>query len=290
MKNAFQILAIFFLITSCSSKEQKLIPVKNGDVNIAYHISGKGDTAIVFVHGWSINKEYWLEEEPTLAKRFTVVALDLAGHGQSGHNRTQWTIENYAKDVIAVIHQLSLKKVIVVGHSMAGEICLLVATALPDKVIGLIGIDNLKGFVQRYTPKEEVQSKEFLQELRTNYDSLSAVFVRQGLFPQNNPDTVSMNRVIRDARHMDPDISVGSLESLMYASLQDSALIGQLNFPVHLIACDPAPDDSALRAICKSGYSVRMIHGTGHYPMIEKPVEFTHLLEATIDDIAKRKN
>jgi pimeloyl-ACP methyl ester carboxylesterase len=289
MTKAIQGFIIFFLIVSCSSKDQKNMLVTNGDVIIAYHLSGKGDTTVVLVHGWCINKEYWQKEEPTLAKRFTVVALDLGGHGLSGHNRKQWTIENYAQDVLSVINQLNLKKVILVGHSMAGEICLQVAETAPDKVIGLIGIDNLKDFAQRYTPQEEAQSKEFLKELKTNYDSLSAVFVRLGLFPQNNPDTISMNRVIWDVRHEDPAISVQSLESLMHASLQDSALVGRLTFPLHLIACDPPPNDSALKSICKSGYFVRMIHGTGHYPMIEKPVEFTKLLEETIDDISKGK-
>ena len=49
--------AFFLFILSCTSpSEKKSIEIKNGDVSIAYTLSGNGDTAIVLVHGWCINK------------------------------------------------------------------------------------------------------------------------------------------------------------------------------------------------------------------------------------------
>ncbi len=282
-------ICLALLISGCGELESNKIAVANGPVSIAYEMAGTGDTAIILVHGWSINKSYWKDQITPLSKRFKVIAMDLGGHGQSGHNRKDWTIENYSADLIALINQLNLRKVILVGHSMSGEICLATALAEPEGVIGLIGIDNFKGFVQRYTPEEEAQSKEFLQALGLHYDSLVRVFVRSGLFPPDSKDTVSINRVIHDATNEDSKISLASLESLMKFSLQDSAMLGKLRYPLHLIACDPPPNDSALKAICKSGYEVRMIHGTGHYPMIEKPAEFSRILEETIDDISKGK-
>jgi pimeloyl-ACP methyl ester carboxylesterase len=65
-----------------------------------------------------------------LSSEYTVVALDLGGHGQSGHNRENWTIEDFAKDVRAVIDGLHLNNVILVGHSMGGEIILQTALHL----------------------------------------------------------------------------------------------------------------------------------------------------------------
>src|SRR6478735_8001040 len=63
MKTSFAIIIALF-ITSCSSPEQKKensspVAIKNGDVEIAYTKAGDGDTTILFVHGWSINKSFW---------------------------------------------------------------------------------------------------------------------------------------------------------------------------------------------------------------------------------------
>jgi pimeloyl-ACP methyl ester carboxylesterase len=285
------VLLLFISISffACRQRELKKIPIHNGPVSIAYDLEGKGDTAIILVHGWSINKGYWEKQLPALAKRFTVIAPDLAGHGQSGHNRDQWTIENYAADISAIIDQLDLDKVILVGHSMGGEISLITALQNPGKVIGLIGIDNFKGFVQRYTPEQQSESKKFLDQLRLHFDSLTGIFVREGLFPPGSQDSISIQRVLRDARNENPEISVATLGSLIQVSLEDSARISHLKFPLHLIASDPPPDMDQLKKICKAGFSVRMIHGTGHYPMIEKPEEFNELLLMTLNDIAKGK-
>src|SRR5689334_5305170 len=57
-------------------------------VHIEYRIYGKGEPAVVLVHGWSCNENYWNEQVNPLKTRYTVVLIDLAGHGASGKNRT----------------------------------------------------------------------------------------------------------------------------------------------------------------------------------------------------------
>lgn len=44
---------------ACRPGEAEKPEIKHGDVSIAYDIAGNSDTAIVFVHGWCINKTYW---------------------------------------------------------------------------------------------------------------------------------------------------------------------------------------------------------------------------------------
>src|SRR5678810_35702 len=87
---------------ACTSNEKKIaehVPVKSGDVAIAYNLKGSGDTMIVFVHGWAISKEYWQSQQELFSKRYATVALDLGGHGQSGRNRDSWTVYDYANAV-----------------------------------------------------------------------------------------------------------------------------------------------------------------------------------------------
>ena len=89
---------------------------------LAYEIHGSGVPAIVLVHGWSCDRSYWDGQVAPLSAKFQVVAVDLAGHGESGSGRAAWTIEAFGADVADVVDELALESVILVGHSMAGDV------------------------------------------------------------------------------------------------------------------------------------------------------------------------
>ena len=76
----------------------------------------------------------------------------------------------------------------------------------------------------------------------------------------------------------------------MYFALKDSEMISQLPIPAHLIVSDyTATNEESFRKATKAGSSIRVIKGTGHYPMIEKPELFTGLLQETIHEIGKKQ-
>ncbi len=70
---------------------------------ISYSVYGKGDTALLFVHGWSCDSRYWREQVPHFAKEYCVITMDLAGHGKSGQHRRVYSLDGFAQDVKAVI-------------------------------------------------------------------------------------------------------------------------------------------------------------------------------------------
>jgi len=290
MNKIFCILCLVYMLSCASPSEKEAVAIKNGEVSLSYTMAGNGDTSIVFVHGWGISKEYWKEQIEELSSDYTVVSLDLGGHGQSGHNRENWTIEEFAKDVRAVIDGLHLNNVILVGHSMGGEIILQTALSFPAKVIGFIGIDNFKQFVTSFTPQEEKQVSDFMQSLKSNFDTTATMYTRLALFPRGYSDTNSVNRVIRSIRQTDSAVAIKALESLMYFALKDSEMISRLPIPAHLIVSDyTATNEESFRRAAKAGSSIRVIKGTGHYPMIEQPHQFTELLKETIHEIGKRQ-
>jgi len=267
-------------------RDNNMPPVKNGNVTISYLSAGNGDTAVVLVHGWCINKEYWKTQQDLLSNRYRVVALDLGGHGHSGNNRSDWSVEEYARDVIALIDTLQLKKVILVGHSMGGDIVLQVTHEIPEKIIGLIGIDNFKDIALSYTAEDEKSIDEFSRSLKANYRTAAAAFTRKFLFPPNYADTASVNRVVRDVQNMDSVVSIQTMDSLPKFGLKEASLLSQLKIPLRLIVSDYTPmNEAAVKKYCPRGLFVRTIHGTGHYPMIEKPGQFNQLLEETIQGI-----
>jgi len=280
---------IWLLIAACTTATEKQVSiVKNGNVNIAYTKKGNGDTALVFVHGWCINKEYWQKQIDYFSKRYTVVALDIGGHGKSGRKRNSWMIDDFAGDVITVIDSLHLNKVILVGHSMGGDIVLDAAGKIPGKIIALIGVDNFKNVSSSFTPEQMQQINSFMEAIRKNYKQIAVAYSKAALFPPDYADTVSVNRVLNDIKNMDSVVSIKSIEADIDFAPKEPEQLSQLQLPLHLIISDYKPvQKDSLNKYCKAGYFIKTIHGTGHYPMIEKPDEFNRLLDETIMDIGK---
>src|SRR6516162_3948963 len=135
-------------------------------LNIVCEVRGKGDTALVFLHGWCGDREYWKHQVEPFMADYRVVTLDQAGHGESGKDRKLWTVSSLAGDVEAVVKALALKRVILVGHSMGGPVALMAAKRMPGTVIAVIGVDTLQN--AEFKMPEEV-TKKFLQDFETDF-------------------------------------------------------------------------------------------------------------------------
>ncbi len=89
-----------------SMLSNNMLSMSHDEVPIHYDVQGNGSTALVFVHGWCCNRGYWERQVRRFASQYMVATVDLAGHGESGPNRTTWAVSDFGKDVIAVIEQL----------------------------------------------------------------------------------------------------------------------------------------------------------------------------------------
>src|SRR2546423_6808292 len=110
---------------------QHFMTIQRNNLAIDYIMEGKGEITLLFVHGSFINKEYWKDQIINFSKKYLVVAPDLAGHGKSGRSRSNWTIEEFGRDIVELIRQLKLSNIILIGHSLGGDIILETAVAYP---------------------------------------------------------------------------------------------------------------------------------------------------------------
>ena len=290
MKKLLAGLLIAFTLLSCNDAvdRKENVTAKVNNTNIAYNQYGDGDTTLLFVHGWCINKEYWNDQVEYFSDKYKVVALDLPGFGQSGKNRSEWTFEQYAEDVNEFINQQQLKNVILVGHSMSGDILLLMDTKYPKSIIGIVGIDNLHKPGVKYTEQEVQGINSYFNQFDSNFSEEVEFFAKENLFT-SSPDTVVRNRVIRDFKMNDSVIAVKVLRSLVDVSQTETNMMQQLTHKLYLINVDVNPTQiDSLRKVCKASAEVVTIKGTSHYPMIEKPGEFNVALEKVIGMIGKK--
>ena len=125
-------------------------------VVVRFDVAGQGAPTIVLVHGWALDRHVWDGQAPSLAERHRVVALDLAGHGESGGSRAAWTMAAFGEDVKAVVEAVDAGEIVLVGHSMGGPVVLEAARRMPERVKGIVLVDTLLDVEER-TPAQEIE-------------------------------------------------------------------------------------------------------------------------------------
>ncbi|HTJ52827.1 MAG TPA: alpha/beta hydrolase [Cyclobacteriaceae bacterium] len=252
-------------------------------VQIDYHIYGENDTTLLFIHGWNLNQTYWANQVTSLSKRFTVVTLDLAGHGNSGRDRKNWTVEAFAKDILSIIEKESLNQIILVGHSIGGEIALDVCRRAPEKIVGFIGIDNFKDIDFDITPEFKKGFERYLGEFEVDYNGKVEELAARNCKVE---DAEIVTRIEEDYKSADPNIAVQILKNMVPYYDTERKRLRKIKVPLHIIASDLSPYNLvALDRYAKAGYSIEWIRGSGHFPMIEKPKPFQRAFEKTLTKI-----
>jgi len=114
--------------------------VRNGDVNIYYEVEDSGEPALVFVHGWTANMNFWKEQRKYFSGRYRMVFVDNRGHGKSDKPREyrNYRFDNFISDLNSVVEDGGLDKFILVGHSFGTMISMQYCVDFPDKVLALI--------------------------------------------------------------------------------------------------------------------------------------------------------
>jgi len=290
MKARIPILLFVIILVSCNSAvdRKENVTAKVNNTTIAYNQYGNGDTTLLFVHGWCINKEYWNDQSKYFSDKYKVVTLDLPGFGRSGKNRSEWTFENYTDDINEFITAEKLKNVILIGHSMSGDILLMMDTKYPESVIGIVGVDNLKKPGVKLSEEESKQVEGFFAMLDSNFSGTVETYTKQNLFPPS-ADTSIVNRVVNDFKMNDPVIAAKVLRSLLDVSQKERDMMQLLKHTLYLVNSDgDTTHIDSLKKYCKASAEVVYVHGTGHYPMIEKPAEFNAALEKVFAMIGKK--
>lgn len=254
-------------------------------VRIVYEAGGLAAadaTTLVLVHGWSCDRSYWSGQMAPLAERYRVVAIDLAGHGESGTGRTDYTMASFGGDVAAVVEKLALRHVVLVGHSMGGDVIAEAAKRLPGRVQGLVWADT-------YRRLGAGRSAEFVQgftaRLSANFKDSTRAFVRS-MF-RAGADQALVERVAEDMSSAPPAVALSALRHAFDYSREMPRALAALELPVVAINPDDSPTDTA--SMQRHGVQVLILPGTSHFLMQEDPAGFNRLLGQAVEALRRTR-
>jgi pimeloyl-ACP methyl ester carboxylesterase len=250
---------------------------------IHYEVVGENEPALVFVHGWSCDRSYWREQVEEFAETYQVALIDMGGHGGSGLDRENWTIESFGSDVAAVVSKLNPDRAVLIGHSMGGEVNLEAARQLPDRIIGLIGVDTYHTFEMVYTQEQvEEWTTPFKDDFGTGMDGLV-----RGFFPEN-ADSALVNWVVADMSSAPPEVAISALEN--YVDVYPADMLKEIRLPIRSINSDLWPTDLESNRKHAASFELKLMPGIGHFVQLEDPTTFNRLLHETLDEMTGKSS
>src|SRR5580765_6306874 len=107
----------------------------------AFVKTGSGP-ALLLLHGLGCDHTTWLPVLDSLSRRYTVIAPDLLGHGQSDKPRADYSVGGYANGMRDLLTVLGIDKVTVIGHSFGGGVAMQFAYQFPERTERLMLVSS----------------------------------------------------------------------------------------------------------------------------------------------------
>lgn len=264
---------------------------------VNFNIAGHGP-AVVLVHGVAGRATQWDPVMRLLAERYTVVAPDLLGHGDSAKPRGDYSLGAHASGIRDLLIGLDIERATMVGHSLGGGIAMQFSYQFPENCerLVLVSSGGLGGDVHPLLRAATLPGAEFVLPLVAHPKVLEAASLlpralgRLGL--HTRPDFVEMARGYQslanpDARSafihtlrsvIDPTGQrINASDRLYLASKMPTMIIwGCRDRIIPVEHAEPAH-----RAM--PGSRLELFAAAGHFPHLDDPHAFAETLEEFLD-------
>ncbi|MCX6271008.1 MAG: alpha/beta fold hydrolase [Bacteroidetes bacterium] len=176
--------------------------------NLHYKDDGKGQV-LVLLHGFIENLDIWDDFTTELRESFRLIRMDLPGHGTSDNLGAVHTMESIAEAVHSLLHQLKIKKCVMIGHSMGGYVTLSFAAKYSSMLQGF-GLFHSQAMED--TPVARENRDRTISIIRENRYNFLHHFIPE-LFASHNRKKFS-----KEIKQMQSEAEKLSPESLIAAS------------------------------------------------------------------------
>jgi pimeloyl-ACP methyl ester carboxylesterase len=277
------IFSLVVIIYGCTNEPDNFAISSDGS-KISFDIQGESKPALVFVHGWGNNRSIWDAQVSHFSEKYKVIAVDLAGFGKSDNNRNTWTMASFGEDVAAVINQLKLNQVVLVGFSMGGPVIIETAKKAPEHIVGLVLVDILHNIEMKYS----VETISYMEGVYMDFVTSPTPEKLEGVFYKRNPDA-SFERILsmlKDAPR------IGWRESLndvfRWGNEDCIESLKKTQAPIISINSDQTPTNVEAFMKYVPSFKAKIIPDVGHVVMWDAPEEFNRLLDESIQEFINK--
>ncbi|HYP25212.1 MAG TPA: alpha/beta hydrolase [Blastocatellia bacterium] len=277
--------ALFFVLLVAGAAKSAGLESRFADFNgtkVHYQTTGKGEEALIFVHGWTCNADFWRGQSMAFPG-MRVVAVDLPGHGRSEKPSTDYTMSYFARSIEAVMRDAKIKRAVLVGHSMGTPVVRQFYRLYPERTSGLVIVD---GGLRPFVPK--AQAEAFAASLRANYKAVASQMVNGILMPIKDE---KIKEEIRSSMLATPDyVAVSAMMGMADDKIYER---DPIKVPVlAVLAKSPfwQPDTEQFLRSLAPNLEFHMWEGVSHFLMMEKPQEFNRTLQAFLAKNGLLKN
>lgn len=243
------------------------------NIKINYEQKGSGDL-IVLLHGWGSNIKLFANLIDLLAKKYTVVAMDMPGFGESQEPPSAWCVDDYVDFVIDFLKDYDNKNIMFLGHSFGGRVIIKLNSRnnLDFKVSKVILVDSA-GIMP---PKSNKKS------FRTRKYKFFRTILSTGIMQKIAPEALEKLRV----KYGSADYAAASplMRQVLVKVVNEDLepLIPNIKCPTLLVwgvndTATPLSDGEKMEKLIKDSGLVKL-ENAGHYSFLEQQYTFNRVM------------
>ncbi|MES2689939.1 MAG: alpha/beta hydrolase [Bacteroidota bacterium] len=273
-------------------------PVKQlqlpNDISIAYMDEGKGAQTFVFIHGLANYSPVWKLQISELGKHARCIALDLPGNGLSSQGDYPYGVFFYAECVKLFCDELNLEHVTLVGHSMGGQIAIMLGLRYSSQFDRLVLL--APAGIEHFSSMDALLMQNMLGVGEFLYSD--ELHIQQAVSDSFYTSHAEKNNIISDLKAMLKQTNVKHWRQMSKASInsmlneQVSGFLSELTIPVTLIFGDKDalipnkllhPGQSIATLIKHAAAMIPdvktyLLKNAGHFVQIEKAAEVNNII------------
>jgi pimeloyl-ACP methyl ester carboxylesterase len=278
-----------WMIALCFATRLMAADVTSDGSRVHYESYGKGQEAVVFIHGWTCDLTFWRGQAP-LYQKHRALLIDLPGHGQSEKPEVAYTQERFARAIDAVMRDAEVTRAVLVGHSMGGPVALTFLRLFPARTKALVLVD---GYVPE-APKDDAEHAQqkamiepFVRSLKEpGYKETQRKMI-EGMFSAKTMPAMR-EEILTKMGATPQHVMASAIEGMFALEAPKAGETYRLPVMAIMSASQVRPGfEARLRTTFPNLRKYEAWEGSGHFLMMESPDRFNRALEEFLAGLVK---
>ena len=261
------------------------VALSSDGISICFEVHGTEGSPLVLVHGWSCDRGVLARAGGALlAAAHRVVTRstwrDTASRGSAASagrcRRSATTSRRWSRSS-------DLDNVVLVGHSMGGDVIVETALRLRGRVAGLVWVD----VYSKLGDSGHRDADAFMEPFRQDFVAATRDFVRMRLC-EGASDAGLVEWIAADMSSAPREIA---LDAMRHAIMNDDAILSALReFEVPFFAINPDHRPTDVDSLRRHGVEPVVMSGVAHFLMLEDPIGFNRILGEVLEQISSPRS